>query len=285
MFCDLHCHSLYSDGSYTPAELIAEAKSKGLVIALTDHNTVSGLPEFLAEAQRLGVTAVPGTELSTCYGKHELHLLGLFIAPEYYDRVERLVKEFHVLKEISNMEMIERLNEAGYAIDYLSVKRRNPREHVNRAHVAAELLEKGYVSSVSEAFATLLGEEHGFYVPPARLTLEEAISFLREIHAIPALAHPLQELSEAELRELLPAAVEAGLLGMEVFHSSYDEKISACAQRIAAEFGLLPCGGSDFHGKNKPDISLGTGRGGMEIPREIYDNLLLRWKSLQKDAL
>jgi predicted metal-dependent phosphoesterase TrpH len=94
----------------------------------------------------------------------------------------------------------------------------------------------------------------------------------------------LQELSEAELRELLPAAVEAGLLGMEVYHSSYDEQTSSCAQRIAKEFGLLPCGGSDFHGKNKPDISLGTGRGGMEIPREIYDNLL-RWKSLQKDAL
>ena len=276
--CDLHTHSVYSDGTYTPGELVAEAKRLGLIIALTDHNTAAGLPDFMDAAQKLGVTAVPGVEFSTEYAGKELHLLGLFVLPEHYAAVERMVKEQHVLKEISNMELVERLNQSGYLIDYAKVKGRNPNGNANRAHVAAELLEQGYVTSVREAFDTLLSNDGGFYVPPSRLQLIDVIKELDRIGVLSVLAHPLQELTETELRELLPNAIEAGVAGLETMHSSYTMEMIFLAEKIAAEFSLLSSGGSDFHGSVKPDISLGTGKGWLCIPSEIYSNLLAVWK-------
>ena len=272
--CDLHTHSVFSDGTYTPSEIIAEAKRLGLIVALTDHNTAAGLPEFMDAAQKLGVTAVPGVEFSTEYNGKELHLLGLFVLPEHYAAVERMVKEQHVLKEISNMELVERLNQAGYSIDYMKVKRRNPNGNANRAHMAAELLDQGYVSSIREAFDTILSDNGGFYVPPSRLQLIDVIKELKRIGVLPILAHPLQELTEAELRNLLPNAIEAGLAGMETMHSSYTPETIALAEMIATEFNLLSSGGSDFHGSVKPGISLGTGKGWLCIPSEIYSNLV-----------
>ena len=277
--CDLHTHSVFSDGTYTPSEIIAEAKRLGLIVALTDHNTVAGLPEFMDAAQKLGVTAVPGVEFSTEYKGKELHLLGLFVLSEHYGAVERMVKEQHVLKEISNMELVERLNQAGYLIDYVKVKGRNPDGNANRAHMAAELLKQGYVTSIREAFDTVLSDCGGFYVPPSRLQLIDVIKELRHIGVLPVLAHPLQELTGAELRELLPSAIEAGLIGMETMHSSYTPETICLAEAIAKEYHLLSSGGSDFHGSVKPDISLGTGKGWLCIPEKIYMQLLCVWRS------
>ena len=272
--CDLHTHSIFSDGTCLPKEMVAQARQLGLIIALTDHDTVAGLPEFMDAAQAQGVTAVPGVEFSTEYRGKELHLLGLFVFPEHYAAVERMVKEQHILKEICNMELVERLNQAGYLIDYAKVKRRNPSGNANRAHMAAELLEQGYVTSVREAFDTVLRDGGGFYVPPSRPLLTDVIENLRRIGVLPVLAHPLQELTESELREILPAAIEAGLAGMETVHSSYTPEVIALAGQIAQEFGLLPSGGSDFHGSVKPDVALGTGKGWLHIPEQIYWDLL-----------
>ena len=272
--CDLHTHSVFSDGTYTPGEIVAEAKRLGLIVALTDHNTAAGLPEFMEAAREMGVVAVPGVEFSTEHKGKELHLLGLFVLPEHYAAVERMAKEQHVLKEISNMELVERLNQAGYQIDYAKVKRRNPTGNANRAHVAAELLEQGYVTSVKEAFDTVLGKNGGFYVPPARLQLTDVIQDLRRLGILPVLAHPLQELTAAELEELLPIAIEAGLAGMETMHSSYTPELIALADKMAQRFDLLPSGGSDFHGAVKPDISLGTGKGQLHIASTVYEGLL-----------
>ncbi|MBO5918496.1 MAG: hypothetical protein J6Q14_06995, partial [Oscillospiraceae bacterium] len=238
-----------------------------------------GLPEFMDAAQKLGVTAVPGVEFSTEHKGKELHLLGLFVFPEHYAAVERMVKEQHVLKEISNMELVERLNQAGYLIDYAKVKGRNPNGNANRAHVAAELLEQGYVTSVREAFDTILSDRGGFYVPPSRLQLMDVIKELRRIGVLPVLAHPLQELTQAELRALLPSAIEAGLIAMETMHSSYTPETISLAEAIAQEHHLLSSGGSDFHGSVKPEISLGTGRGWLCVPEKIYLQLLCVWRS------
>ena len=274
MRCDLHTHSVFSDGTHTPGDLIARAKQLGLIIALTDHNTVAGLPEFMQAAREQGVTAVPGVEISTEHNGTELHLLGLFIEPEHYAAIDWMVKEQHVLKEISNMELVERLNQAGYLIDYTRIKKRVPNGNANRAHIATELMEHGYVASVQEAFDTILSDNGGFYVPPSRLRLIEVIQELRRIGALPVLAHPLQELTEQELRSLLPAAIEAGLLGMETMHSSYTPEMICLAERIAAEYNLLPSGGSDYHGSAKPDISLGVGKGQLCVPASVYFDLL-----------
>ena len=274
MRCDLHTHSIYSDGSFSPKEIVAEAKRLGLTVALTDHNTVSGLAEFLEEAKRQGVTAVPGIEISTDYRGKELHLLGLFVETQYYDRLEQVMKKYHALKEASNKDLVERLNEAGYLIDYETVKKSVPEGNVNRAHIATALMEKGYVKSVREAFQTILKEGAGFYVPPARLGLLDGIRLLREMKAIPILAHPLQELGEQELRQLLAEATEAGLIGMETQHSSYNEEKLALAAQVAGEFSLLESGGSDFHGIPKPDVFLGTGKGNLSVSGQVYENLL-----------
>lgn len=283
MTCDLHTHSLFSDGTFSPAELIAEAKRLGLgAIALTDHNTVSGLPDFMEQAELNGVVGVGGVELSTAYRDIEFHLLGLFIDPVHYEKVERLAKEFHVLKEISNIEMIERLCDAGYIISYADVRKKNPNGNVNRAHVAAELLKKGYVESIEAAFLTLLHEDAGFYVPSDRLQLLDGIDFLRQIDAVPVIAHPLKDTDEATLRDILPHAVEAGLMGMEVFHPSYDSATEKAALQIAEDFKLLKSGGSDFHGKNKPQITLGTGKGELSVPVSFYTELLKAHEKLKK---
>lgn len=274
MNCDLHTHTNHSDGSSTVSELVRGAKERELIIALTDHNTVTGLPEFIAEAEQLGVTAVGGTELSTVYKGEEFHLLGLFIDAEYYEAVESLCREYHLLKEKSNIDLVEKLCRAGYVIDYSSVKARNLKGNVNRAHIAAELIKEGYVSSIPEAFDRLLDEKCGFYIPPRRLELTEAIGFLRDIKALPVLAHPLKDIDDVKLRRILPELVGAGLVGIETMHSSYSDEKIALSKEIAKDFGLLESGGSDFHGSIKPGVMLGVGRGNLDIPDMVYEKLL-----------
>ncbi len=281
---DLHLHSTHSDGTLTPAEIISEAKRLGLsAVALTDHNTVSGLPDFLSEADKQGVTAVAGTELSTVYQDREIHLLGLFIPAEHFPAVTALMQDYRARKSQSNRDLVARLTAGGYPIDYAEVERKNPGGNINRALIAKELMAKGYVTSVKEAFDTLLGEGMGYYIPPKRLDFFDAIRFLRSIHTIPVWAHPLQYMDEPTVRAILPLAVEAGLVGMEVQHSSYDDATIARAKAIADEFGLLYSGGSDFHGAVKPDVKLGVGsREGTKpnMPDEYYEKLREKARAL-----
>ena len=280
MPCDLHIHSTHSDGTLTPAALIAEAKRLGLTVALTDHNTVSGLTDFLNEARKQGVTAIPGIEISSDLDGTELHVVGLFIAPEHYAAIEKLMVRYHKLKEESNIRLIENLRHAGYAIDYASVQKRAAHSTPNRALIALELVEQGYVSSVQEAFDKLLKEKHGYYIPPERLTTAEAITFLRSIHALPVLAHPFLNLTEDALRAALPDLMEAGLVAMEVQHSTYDDETITRAKAVADEFGLLYSGGSDFHGEPKPDVRLGVGKGNLDVPEAYPEALATRSKTL-----
>lgn len=274
---DLHLHSTHSDGSLTPAELIAKAKSQGITaVALTDHNTVSGLPDFMEEARKQGVTAIPGIEISTDMNGIELHLVGLFIAPEHYAAIEHMMQEYHRLKEKSNIALLENLNRGGYAITYADVLRQAGTNTPNRAHVAMALHEAGYVTSVKDAFDRLLREKHGYYTPPARLGITDAIRYLRSIRALPVLAHPFLTLSEEALRAALPDLIAAGLVAMEVQHSTFDAAAIAQAKSVADDYGLLYSGGSDFHGKAKPDVYMGVGsRIGAEpnIPDEYCEKL------------
>ena len=274
MFCDLHTHSVFSDGTDTPAQLIARAAQMGLTaIALTDHNTVAGLPDFLAAGQGSGVKAVPGCEFSTDYQGVELHILGLYIQPEHYQTVTDLLEKAQRDKEESNRNLVKALNEAGYKIDYEKVNTRS-QGSVNRAHIAAELMEAGYISSIQEAFQSLLTKKRGFYKPPQRIEAYDCIRFIKSIGAKAVLAHPFLNLKEeAALRAFLPGAVEAGMDGMEVVYSKFTPEQTEQAKQIASEFGLLYRGGSDYHGDNKPDIAMGVGRGNLQIP-EAWENRL-----------
>ena len=280
MPCDLHLHSTHSDGSLTPAALIAEAARLGLSVALTDHNTVSGVPDFLAEATRAGVSAVAGVELSAMAGPYELHILGLFLPVDRLADVEALTRDYHEKKSRSNRDLVARLAAGGYAISYENVQKRSPLDNINRAHVASELMARGYVSSISEAFDSLLATDGPFYVPPELLTAVDAVRFLRSIRAVPVWAHPFLQMDEETVRATLPPLMEAGLLGMEVQHCSYDDATIQRAAAIARDFGLLPSGGSDFHGAVKPDVRLGVGKGNLSVPDAWFDALRDKQQSL-----
>ena len=276
MICDLHTHTNHSDGSISTDELVRLAKEKNLIIALTDHNTVSGLPSFLAEAERQGVTAVGGTELTTEYSGREFHLIGLFIDPEHYDDVENLCLNLLYQKEMCNRDLVDKLRALGYDIDYDEIKKRNVKGKANRAHIAAELVEKGFVPTVREAFANLLEESCGLYKPCGRLKLCDAIDFLRGIHAVPILAHPLKDITPDELRTMLPELIFHGLVAIETMHSSYSDETIEISKEIARDFNLLESGGSDFHGFVKPGVTLGVGRGNLNIGEEYYHALMAR---------
>lgn len=275
--CDLHTHSVFSDGTYTPAQLLEEAERRNLgAIALTDHNTAAGLPDFLKAAQGRRVEAIPGVEFSTDHEGTELHILALYLKPSCFSQVTDLMQQYHRRKEQSNIDLVERLNKAGYRIDYEKIKNGTPEGQVNRALIASELTHLGYTASNKEAFEKLLRPSCGYYVPPQRFIPREMLGIIRDLGAVSVLAHPYLNLSEAELHRFLTMAKPWGLQGMEVRYSTYDEATTEAAVAMAEEFDLLFSGGSDFHGGNKPDIQLGIGRGNLFIPtkwaNKIRDN-------------
>jgi predicted metal-dependent phosphoesterase TrpH len=272
--CDLHLHSTCSDGTLRPSELIRMAETLGLgAVALCDHNTVAGLPEFLAAAAESEVEAVPGVEFSTDYRDGELHLLALFVEPAHYAAVTEKVEGMWRRKEQSNLELVRALNGAGMALDYEAIKSTTPNGQVNRAVIAAEMVRRGYCATVKEAFSCWLSPKHGYFVPPKRLDVFEMLDFIGSIEATSVLAHPFLNLSETELREFLKEAVPRGLQGMETEYPKFSEEQRRTAREIAREFGLKCSGGSDFHGANKPDIAMGTGRGDLRVPLDLLERL------------
>ena len=275
--CDLHCHSTYSDGSLSPSELISLAEKQGLsALALTDHNTALGLPLFMKAAENSSVEAVPGCEFSTEYNGTELHIVGLCFPENEWSEIEDYVELAHVAKKASNILLIKNLNEAGYDISYEEVASSTDAEEFNRAHVARVLAKKGYVSDVDEAFKNVLNKKNGIYVPPKRIPSIGTIKFIKTCGGIAILAHPFLNMNYEQLEEFLPKAKEAGLDAIETHYSKFSEEETEMAKELAKRFGLKESGESDFHGKAKPDISLGTGLGNLKIPIELLDNLKSR---------
>ena len=273
--CDLHTHSTCSDGTQTPTELVKLALEKNLAaVALTDHNTVAGLPEFLEAARGTELEAVPGIEFSVDYGDTELHILGLFVKPEHYGPITERVEDMLRRKEQSNIDLVKNLEQAGIFLSYEDIKAATTTGQVNRALIAAEMLRKGYVGSIQEAFSKYLKQSHGYYNPPKRPDAFETIRFIRSLGAVAVWAHPFLNLkTEEAIREFLPEACQAGLQGMEVFYPKFDENQTALALQLVKEFGLQPSGGSDFHGENKPDIQLGSGKGSLFLPITLLEGL------------
>lgn len=272
-FCDLHTHSTASDGTFTPGEVMQQAQQAGLgAVALTDHNTLMGLPEFMQAAQGTAVRAVPGIEISTEYDGHEVHIVGLFLTPQAGVELEKHLKIFEQEKEENNRELVDALNRGGYRISWEHL-RQQVMGRMNRAHIAAALTEAGYIQSPEEAFRTILHPDGAFYHPPHCPQSLPVLEMLRDLKICPVLAHPFLSLLSQQLAEFLPEAKKRGLLGMEVFYSTYDRRTTEAAQAMAEHYGLLPSGGSDFHGSIKPDIQLGVGRGNLQVPMQWLDQL------------
>lgn len=274
MTCDLHIHSNFSDGTLTPAELIAIAEKQNIsAVALCDHNTVKGLPDFMKAAENSKVIAVNGIEISTEYNGTELHILGLFLPEEKFSEITDMMSRIKVFKEKSNKNLVANLRNGGYLIDYDDIKSKNGGAYINRAHIAAELIEKGYFTDRKEAFDTVLSPDGGYYTPPERFKALDIIKYLDSIGAVPAWAHPFLDMNADEINVFLPIAKAHGLVGMETRYSEYNEETQKTAEMLAEKHRIKQSGGSDFHGRNKPDISMGTGKGNLEVPFEFYEKL------------
>ena len=263
--CDLHTHTHFSDGSLSPRELIELALSAGLgAIALTDHNSIGGVPAFLSAAEGRGIAAIPGIEFSTDFEGRELHILALGFSPDAYPKINALVDELTERKRLAIEGLIDDLKAAGYRLDAERIHE-GAQGIINRAHVATELVRMGYATSRSDAFERILYSGGPFYRPPKYIDTAECVDFVRSIGAVSVLAHPFLNISEDRIRCLLER-LRGKLDAMEGLYSEYDAETTERSYALVREFGLLPSGGSDFHGKNKPDISLGVGTGNLSIP-------------------
>ena len=272
--CDLHTHSTFSDGTYTPEEIIDLAVKTGLAaVALTDHNTVSGLERFIAYAKDKSIDIVPGIEITTDYNGIEFHILGLFVRQNMFNQINDYLKIASDRKEKSNILLVERLNDNGYKIDYDKIKNSSPSGKINRANIAAELFSLGLVESVNKAFSTILSTEYGFYEQPERLTALETIDFLKSIGAASVWAHPLLSTNYDICEKFVPIAKERGLIGIETIYSLYSEADSLFAKKMCDKYMMLESGGSDFHGDIKPDTLLGKGCGNIEVPYDFFKKL------------
>ncbi len=269
--CDMHTHSVFSDGTATPAEIVQEAVRIGLsAVALTDHNTLAGLPAFLQAADKT-VRAVPGVEVTADYEGDEIHIVGLFIETAAYAPLSNFLSIIQTRKKQANEDACERLIRAGYAISPERIL--HAEGNINRVHFAKELMRCGYVASVDEAFEKFLAPEHGLYIPSRRLDGFEVIDCLRQLGIVPVLAHPFLNLNAARLQDFLPNAKKAGLVGMETHYSLFGETETQLAEALAQAYGLLPSGGSDYHGDNKPGNCIGTGYGDLQVPLSYLEHL------------
>ena len=282
-YIDLHIHSTASDGTLTPTEIVQTAlkstksEKDPIVIALTDHDTVAGVSEFLKEAKKNKerVTAIPGVEISTNYHGVEIHILGYTVDPENKELLEQL-KICRESRDGRNEKIIARLQAEGFQITMEDIKPEDPNETIARPHIAKQLMKKKYVSSVKEAFDKYLAEGRSCYVERIMPTPQEAIALIRNSGGIPVLAHLMyyKKLNAAEKEVLVSELKEAGLEGIEAYYNTYTPVEEEYVVSLAKQNALLLTGGTDFHGQNKPHISLFTGQGNMEVPEAILPEFM-----------
>lgn len=285
-FVDLHTHSCFSDGTFTPGELVDYAIEKGLnAVALTDHDTVDGLDALMEYAKGKPIEVIPGIEYSTEYNQRDVHIVGLFIDHRTPVFLEYLTR-FKQSRTDRNHKLCANLRGAGIDITYEALLEANPGAVITRAHYAAYLFDKGYVKSRNEAFERYLGDNTPYFVHREKVTPEEVIGVTLEAGGIPILAHPtLYRLGHEQLEVLVRRLKAAGLMGIECFYSTYSPAEEKQMKALAEKFNLLPSGGSDFHGANKPGLDLASGYGKLYVPDGILECLkkALRTKILFTD--
>ena len=271
---DLHLHTTYSDGSQPPATVLEMAERANVTaLAITDHDTLDGIPEAIDIGKKLGIEVIPGVEISSRWGESELHILGYFLDckdPALHQRLASLRESRHT----RNPRIIDKLNALGLALTYEEVRELAGTESVGRPHIARVLMKKGYVKSAKEAFDRYLADGAAAYVPRDLPDPSEAISWIRSAQGIPVLAHPVWvKQKEVGMQRVCTQLKAEGLLGIEVHYSTHNPQQTAQYLEIARRLDLLVTGGSDYHGLTKPDIEVGIGRGGLEVPSKLLEPL------------
>ncbi len=264
---DLHTHTTASDGLLPPAALVEKARERGIsVLGVTDHDTLAGLVEARQAAGPLGIELVPGVELSTTIPGPEIHILGYFVDPEDANlrgQLDALASDR--VTRIANV--VQQLNVAGFPIDLDVVMAHAHRGSIGRPHVARELIAIGAASDMNDAFTRFLRRGTVGWFPRSPFTAEAAVGLLRERGAVPVLAHPY---STADPAGTVARLVPAGLRGVEVHYGSYDSTQQEELMRIADAWGLVPTGGSDYHG---PQFREGRDLGAVDVPWSSWDRL------------
>jgi predicted metal-dependent phosphoesterase TrpH len=267
-YVDLHTHSTASDGIYSPTELLKQAHEAGLrVLALTDHDSTSGLDEASEAALHLAIDLIPGIEINTDVGKDEVHVLGYYLEyqrPEF-QAILQVLRDARVHR---GQRMVELLNQQGVHITWERV-RQIAQGSVGRPHVAKALLEGGYVQSIGEAFDKYIGQGCPAYVPRYKLAPVDAIRLIKSANGLPVMAHPITVPGLDELRKWLPELVAEGLVGLETYYGPYTPEQVQELHNLAVQYHLIPTGGSDFHG---PGIHP-TPLGGRFVPFEAVERL------------
>lgn len=273
-YVDLHVHSNASDGTLTPTEVVELAIEKNLAaIALSDHDTVRGVAEAIQAAKGSDLEVIPATELSCYYQGVEIHILGLYVDyqnPEFLAELDRLEQA----RFQRNLDMLQLFRKDGIAITLEDLQAGNPDSIITRAHFARVLVQKGICKDKNAAFEHYLGVGCPYYLPKPQVTPEHSLPLITKAGGIPILAHPmLYHMGYNQVEELIQYLIPLGLKGIEAYHSSNYVSQSDKLRSIAMKYHLVVSGGSDFHGANKPDIELGTGRGGLRVTNRILEDI------------
>lgn len=279
LIADLHLHSTASDGTCTPSELVAMGKDLGLsALALTDHDTLLGVPEFL-EAANNHLLAIPGVELSARFpsNANEIHIVGLFV-----DQNDSVLNDFlaqTITKRNSrNFEMVRRLNGLGMSITIEELDACSDGGSIGRPLVARLLVEKGYYDSIPDVFEYCLRRGMPGYVPRELPPPKSCIDMIHHAGGVAIWAHPVyrRKNERVYVRTTLDLLTPIHLDGIETCCSVFSEAQSAMISEFAERYKLLPSGGSDFHGNNQPSISMGKGMGNLVVPYELIEPLYQR---------
>lgn len=284
---DLHTHSLASDGSDAPAELARKAARTGLAaFALTDHDTMDGLAEAGQAAAGLGLEFVPGIEIAVRHDFDELHLMGLWM-PEPSQNMRTALQSFQNNRLARNQAMLDALKKLGMPLHFDDVAAESGGRIFGRPHIAKAMLRHGYVTTRKEAFERYLGWGAKAFVPRRLPGPEEGIALLRGEGALVVLAHPCLSplMNKERLDALLGKFKACGLNAVEAWHSAHNPEQTRLCVDLAAKHGLLLTGGSDYHGLNKKDVELGSGRGNLRIPYAVLEKLRALRDSLKQDRL
>jgi predicted metal-dependent phosphoesterase TrpH len=266
---DLHTHTTASDGDHAPADLVRRAARAGIqILAVTDHDTIEGIPEALETAEQVGVRLIPGIEISAHSEGKELHLLGLFIDPEHSE-----FREFLVDLERSRRNRVEKIIETlrTMGVDITVREVMDAAEHgsVGRPHVARVLVSKGIVPSFKSAFARFLGNDGPAYLPAQRVSPGKAIEAVHRAGGVACLAHPA--LNDVYTR--IPDLVADGIDAIEIYYPEHTPKNVKEFLATAEQYDLLISGGSDYHGPNRSRVaSLGS----ITLPQHEFDRLEAR---------
>ena len=271
---DLHTHTTASDGQDTPAELVNFAVQQGVsILGVTDHDTVDAIPDLKAEADKAGITLIPGVELSTTVDFAEVHVLGYFVNiedPDFTGALDALAR--NRVDRIARI--IEKVKAIGYDIDGDSIIAQADFGSIGRPHVARALMDIGAVKDVGEAFDRFLKAGRPGYVPRDPFSPEDAVQLLVKNRAVPVLAHPFSTRDiEGTVKRLAPV----GLKGLETYYAEYSPAEHQQIRAIADEWELIPTGGSDYHG-----VGFREGRvlGSSPVPDEVAERLFAARENL-----